>query len=254
MRKITEMIQGKEVVRYEFFSVPNNTRRRFNRYAPDRKTTLLPLPDKFELDPEWIRITDKDEFLEIFDTASHDTANHIDEFAVYVHKLDPHFKWGRFTNHKEALMEEIGKEKARNMMYEYKLNPDEMTYFELEEFFATVFDIEISLDREMEEVTISKKKATEYKHGEDWTKYDKEELKTFCREKGLTVSGTKKQLITKLEANSLFLKKEAETTVKNKNIEDLDKGELQKLLMSRNLNAHGDVDDLRERVKASGLF
>ncbi len=250
MKKIKKVINGRETFKIEFFEVPRNTRFRFHRYEKDRRVTLLDLPREYEGDPNFLRITDPSEFTDIFDTASGNVQHHLDEWAVYVHKLDPHFKWGKFMQYKLDLIELIGEDKAYNKLYQYNLKLEDLTYYELEAFFSELLNLTINLNREDEEITavdvVDLKEADK-----DWDEYKKEELKTMCKHRGLTVGGTVKELIERLKEDSKVEKIEESSTL---DVSKIELPELQTMLMNKGMNVHGTVEELRERILQSGLF
>ena len=234
---------------FNIFEVPRNTRQRKHLFDDERKTKSIKPPRRLEENPDWIRITDAEEFKRIFPLVVHQDADYLDEWAVYVHKLDPSYRVDRFKDYKMELIEEIGVEKCKNIFYDNKVDHADLTYYEVEKLLADTLNLNIVLDDE--EGTFSLKEDQALSKGLNWSVYDKEELKSILRKKKLAVSGTKKQLIERLEINKHLFQKDLDGLVftKGKEWEEYSKEELQNILVSRGLSTDGEVMELLIRIE-----
>jgi len=188
----------------KLFDEVAHTRYSLALYDKERRTTLLPKPAEFEENPDWISVTDPEIFKGIWPAYAHSKATRLDEFACYAHKTNAYYNRGRYLEYKDDLIDLVGLDKVKAELSDYGMYLEDMTFYELSQFCFKVWKMDITLDDEKGIVT--KQESNILSHGTKWEEYTKLELKAICRWKDLTVSGTVRQLIAKLNDNmALFV-------------------------------------------------
>jgi len=160
------------------------------------------VPERF-LEPEWKRLTDPDEILEVFGGHLNAIVDTMEEWYFVVHITNTFFS----TKEKYVkLKEEIMKRFGDRLVLEFfnhgfqKDEVDKLTVYQLIIFIKKVFNKEIILDDDnahiVDIVDTSIKSAEEYKR----LKYTRDMLREECRAFDLTISGSKEDLLNRLDA------------------------------------------------------
>jgi len=183
----------------KIFEKQRNTLAVIELFDKNRNTKLLDKPKRFEEDPNWIAVTDPEEFKRITPLVMHRMANYLDEYAVYCHKTSLEYNKDRFKDYKEQLVEVIGEDKVIAILHKNKLYAEDLNFYELAELIKIELEVEVILDDENGEITTKDFKALP--KGTNWEEYTKPELKDLLKSKGLAVSGTNKILIQRIEDN-----------------------------------------------------
>jgi len=182
---------------------PRNTRYRKRIYDDARPDRKKPIPRRFVDNPNWIRITDSEQFKEIFPLVCHEDADYLEDYFVVVHKLDPAFTEGKFGELKDDFLRQM-QDKLINIFFKKDITQskvDKMTIYELVDLAERELGYTISLDFNDVKVICTAPADTWTKKEHIQTLYGdmtRDELRKIAKSKGLSQSGTKSDLIARI--------------------------------------------------------
>jgi len=160
---------------------------------PDRN-----IPKKY-LKPEWIRITEEEEFIEIFGHHVIEAARMIEHWFIAIHVTDPYFRNAEAFKAMQLEIFDKFKEQFKTLAFDKGLTKEKLTalsVYEIAVILKKELNIELKIDPYNRTFEVWERKILEAK---EYEKYFVDQLKEECRFFGLKVSGTKEELLARLE-------------------------------------------------------
>jgi len=178
-----------------YITKPRNTRHRKRLEGLDIIKKLKP-PKIYENNPLWRRITEPEDFNEIFPTVFHlDFESDPEAWAVYVHVTDIAYSTGIYEDMKSSVIDQLP-DGVELKIYKAKIDVDSLSFFELTHYLLEKEGIVVGFDVDTGEVELI---VDEGLKGISWTDITRPNVRLFLKDKAMLVKGNKDEMTARIE-------------------------------------------------------